>query len=144
MPTQLRRKQQGNGSNSGTQLVTRAYKKRGFIVDCIVSDNDSSMKSLLLHCYNECKAKQDAGDPKFASWTRLRKKNKAGVLKPLKGVGKLNLDVPEPRWLADLSHRTKVVLKKIFKLASQSKKANCGCTWCDAILLKKYWGYTIK
>ena len=35
--------------------------------------------------------------------------------------GKWNVEIPEPIWLADPSHRTKVVTKYIFDLAALPK-----------------------
>ena len=52
-------------------------------------------------------------------------------------------DIPVPDWLADPSHRTKVVAKPIYLLASLSKNVSL-CTKVDAIRFKKYFGYMIK
>lgn len=57
--------------------------------------------------------------------------------------GKLNPEIPEPSWLADPSHRTKVVAKYIFALAMLTKSKST-CTKIDAIRVKKYFGYMIK
>ena len=57
--------------------------------------------------------------------------------------GRLPEDMPVPDWLADPSHRTKVVAKPIYFLASLSKNIS-SCTKVDAIRFKKYFGYTIK
>ena len=57
--------------------------------------------------------------------------------------GKLNPEIPEPSWLADPSHRTKVVAKYIFALAMLPKSKST-CTKIDAIRVKKYFGYMIK
>ena len=39
-----------------------------------------------------------------------------------KGKGRLNVQIPEPRWLADPTHRIKVVAKGIYKLAAAANK----------------------
>ena len=57
--------------------------------------------------------------------------------------GKLNPEIPEPTWLADPSHRTKVVAKYIFALATLPKSKST-CTKIDAIRVKKYFGYMLK
>ena len=57
--------------------------------------------------------------------------------------GGLSEEIPQPEWLADLSHRTKVVAKPIFLLADLPMSAST-CTKVDAIRFKKYFGYTIK
>jgi len=57
--------------------------------------------------------------------------------------GRLPEDMNEPDWLADPSHRTKVVAKPIYHLASLSNKISI-CTKLDAMRIKKYFGYMIK
>ena len=51
--------------------------------------------------------------------------------------------MPELEWLADPSHRTKVVAKPFYLLASLPKSQST-CTNVDAMRLKRYFGYTIK
>jgi len=46
--------------------------------------------------------------------------------------GKLPLEIPEPEWLTDPSHRTKVVAKPFYALASLPKKQST-CTNIDAM-----------
>ena len=57
--------------------------------------------------------------------------------------GKLNLEIPEPSWLADPSHRTKVVAKYIFTLAALSKSKST-CITIDVVRVKTYFGYMTK
>ena len=57
--------------------------------------------------------------------------------------GKLNLEIPEPSWLADPSRRTKVVAKYFFTLAALPKSKST-CTTIDVVRVKKYFGYMIK
>ena len=57
--------------------------------------------------------------------------------------GKLKAEIPEPEWLADPSHRTKVVAKPFFALANAPKSQSL-CTKVDAIRVKKCYGYMIK
>ena len=57
--------------------------------------------------------------------------------------GKLKLQIPEPKWLADSSHRTKFVAKPIFSLATLPKRRS-SCTKFDAIRVNKYYGYMLK
>ena len=57
--------------------------------------------------------------------------------------GKLNPEIPEPSWLADPSHRTKVVAKYIFALETLPKSKST-CTKIDAVRVKKYFGYMMK
>ena len=57
--------------------------------------------------------------------------------------GKLNPEIPEPTWLADPSHRTKVVAKYIFNLATLPKIKST-CTKIDAVRVKKDFGCMLK
>ena len=103
------------------KMVEDAFYNRFFIIDFIVSDNDSTMRALLKH---------------------PSKGARGQVLKSLKG--KLHTEIPEPSFLADPSHWVKVVSKHIFSIVSGSRYLRCGCTKADALWLKKDWGYTIK
>ena len=91
-------------------MVEDAFLNHFFVIDIIVSDDDSTMRSVLKH--------------------------------PSKG--KLHTDIPEPSFLADPSHRVKVVAKHIFSIVKESRDLRCGCTKADALRLKKDWGYMIK
>ena len=57
--------------------------------------------------------------------------------------GKFNPEIPEPSWLVDPSHRTKVVAKYMFALAALPKSKST-CTKIDAVRVKKYFSYMIK
>ena len=57
--------------------------------------------------------------------------------------GKLPLGMPESEWLADPSHRTKVVAKPFYALEYLPKSQNT-CTNVDTMRLKGYFGYMIK
>eukprot|EP00957_Ditylum_brightwellii_P130736 9974423-Ditylum_brightwellii.AAC.1 len=56
------------------ELVKRAKHHGGFIVWCVVANNDSSMKALLMHSYTEL----SANNPGY-KWSRLCPK-KPGTL----------------------------------------------------------------
>ena len=90
-------------SSTALKLCIDIYKKseRKVFLEKIVSDDDSTMRVVLKH-------------PKF-------KKREPTV--PLKNsVGKLPTHIPEPKWLADPSHRCKVVASAIYALSSKSQK----------------------
>ena len=59
------------------------------------------------------------------------------------GKGKLPLHIPEPRWLADPSHRTRVVARAIFALVTL-RVGEGECKKIDALRFKKYYGYMLK
>ena len=56
---------------------------------------------------------------------------------------KLNPEIPEPTWLAAPSHRTKVVAKYIFNLATLPKIKSTR-TKIDAVRVKKDFGCMLK
>ena len=103
------------------KMVEDAYYNQFFIVDVIVSDNDSTMQSMLknpligfrVQVLNSCKVKIDE-------------------------------KIPESSFLADLSHRVRFVAKHIFSIVNKRSAQRFGCTKSGALQLKKYWGYTIK
>ena len=103
------------------KMVEDAYYNRLFIINVIVSNYDSTMRDVLKHPIIGVRGQ---------------------VLKTSKG--KIDVQIPEPSFLADPSHRIKVVAKPIFYIVNDSKAQRCGCTRADALRLKKDWGYTIK
>ena len=103
------------------KMVEDAYYNRFFIIDVIVSDDDSTMRAVLKHPIIGVRGQ---------------------VLKTQKG--KLDVQTPEPSFIADSSHCIKVVVKHIFYIVNDSKAQGCGCTRADALQLKKDWGYMIK
>ena len=103
------------------KMVEDAFLNRFFVIDIIVSDDDSTMRAVFKH---------------------PSKGARGQVLKSSKG--KLHEDIPDPSFLADPSHRVKVVAKHTFSIFNESRDLRCRCTKADALRLKKYWGYTIK
>ena len=102
------------------KMVGDAFYNRFFIIDVIVSNNDSSIRAVLKHT------------PKGAQ---------GQVLKSSKG--KLDEEIPEPSFLADPCHRVKVVAKHIFSIVNESRDQQCGFIKVDALQLKEYVGYII-
>ena len=103
------------------KMVEDAFYNCLFILDVIVSNDDSTMRAVLKH---------------------PSKVARGQVLKSLKG--KLHEDIPKPSFLAYPSHHVKVVAKHIFSIVNESRYLRCGCTKADALLIKTYWGYMIK
>ena len=129
----------GMEAHAALELTKEAKIRRGFIVGCIVADDDSSMKALVRHSYTE----RQANDPNY-KWPRLRPKKPGTLGSKLRDTGKLPLEVPEPTWLADPTHRTKVVASRFFGLKSKGKKESCGIGAADCLRLKLYWGFMVK
>ena len=103
------------------KMVEDALYNRDFIVDVTVSDDDSIVRAVLKH-------------PLIGVRGQVLKTSK----------GKLDEKIPEPSFLADPSHRVKIVAKHIFSIVNKSRDHRCGCTKADALQIKKYWGYMIK
>ena len=105
------------GDSAILKMVEDAFYNHFCIIDVIVSDDDSTMQYLLNH---------------------PSKVARGQVLKSLKG--KLHTEIPEPSFLADPSHRVKVVAKHIFSIVNESRDLRCGCTKADALWLKNIGG----
>ena len=80
------------------KIVEDAFYNQFFIVDVIVSDNYSTMRAVLKN-------------PLIGGRGRFLKTSK----------GKLDEEIPEPSFLADPSHRVKVVAKHIFSIVNKSR-----------------------
>ena len=85
------------------KMVEDDFLNRFFVIDIIVSDDDSTMQAVLKH------------PSKGARGQVLKKSN-----------GKLHEDIPEPSFLADPSHRVKVVYKNIFPLSMKVGLSDVG------------------
>ena len=92
------------------KMVEDAFYNSFVIIDVIVSDNDSTMRSVIKH-------------PSIGV--------QGQVLKSYKG--KLDEEIPEPSFLADPSHRAKFLAKHIFSIVNKSRAQRYGCTKSDAL-----------
>ena len=92
------------------KMVEDAFYNLFFIVDVIVSDDDSTMRAVLKHPFKGARGQ---------------------VLKSPKG--KLDEEIPKPSFLADPSHRVRVVSKHIFSIFNKNRDQQCGCTKADAL-----------
>ena len=102
------------------KLVEDAFYNQFFIVDVIVSDDDSTIISVIKH-------------PSIGVRGQVLKTSK----------GNFDEEIPNPSFLADHSHRMKVVAKHIISLVNKSGAQRYRCTKADALRLKKDWGYMI-
>ena len=59
-----------------------------------------------------------------------------------KGKGRLSPDIPPPEFLADPSHRTRVVARAIFALTTLNQDVS-ECKKIDALRFKRYFGYML-
>ena len=99
------------------KMVENAFYNQFSIVYFIVSNDKSTMRAVLEY-------------PSIGFRSQFLKKSK----------GKLDEEIPEPSFLADPSHRVKVVAKYIFSIHNKSRDQRCGYTKSDALRIKKDWG----
>eukprot|EP00957_Ditylum_brightwellii_P125439 9560858-Ditylum_brightwellii.AAC.1 len=98
------------------ELTILAKRQHRFIVGFIVTDNDSLMRATLKHSYKHMSAIM----PGFV-WPCATPKEDGKLGSRLQDTGKLPLDVPQPKWLVDPTHQTKVVASRFFSLLKQGK-----------------------
>ena len=116
-------------------LVREMFQKNRKIVAYMVGDDDSSSRAVVKHSYA---AKQLLDPVNYVYPTGPN-----GL--PLDDLGKLELTIPEPTFLADPTHRCKNFAKPIFKQSKRPKKYNkMGCHYADALRLKRYFGMAQK
>ena len=96
------------------KMVEDAFYNRFFIVEVIVSEDGSTMQAVLKH-------------PLIGVRGQVLKTSKV----------KLDEETPEPSFLADPSHRVKVVAKHIFSIVKKRSAQKFGCTKAVALQLKK-------
>ena len=96
-------------------LTVKMFDAKNVEVEKIVTDNDSSMKANVRYSFEEKAQRKDL----FPEYQHPRTDN--GKLRPSTGI--LPLHVPEPQWLVDPNHQTKVVGKRFFEMKSKGKNA---------------------
>ena len=115
-------------------MVQESYYDHGFTCAVIISDDDSTMKSNLRHSWLK---KIEAGMMTMDEWPRTKNNNKKT------DNGRLPLDVPPPKLLADFNHRVKSVGKAMYALAGLSQKESM-VDKAMAARMKSYWGTMLK
>ena len=108
-------------------MCEECYNHKGFFVKTICADDDTTMKKVLRHNYDQLV--------------------KDGVMtkadKPKKSSGKLDFAVPEPSFLADFNHRVKSVGRAIYELAKM-KLADSTVNKETAKRIKLYWSQMLN
>ena len=103
------------------KMVQDAFYNCFLIIDFIVSNDESTLRYVLKHPYKGAQGQ---------------------VLKSSKV--KLDEEISQPSFLADTSHRMKVVAKNTFYIVNKLRDQHCRCTKADTLKIKKDWGYNIK
>ena len=108
-------------------MCKESFYSKGFYVHCVCADDDTTMKKVLRHNYNQLV--------------------KDGVMakadKPKKSSGKLDFAIPEPSFLADFNHRVKSVGRALYELA-KAKLADSTVNKDTAKRLKLYWSQMLN
>eukprot|EP00957_Ditylum_brightwellii_P022116 1668509-Ditylum_brightwellii.AAC.1 len=89
-------------------LTKEMFQIQNVIIDKIVADDDSSMNAVAWHSWAEKDTRKDLF-PEFA-WHVTKEGGKKKI------TGLLPLDIPEPGWLTDPTHPTKIVAKVFFDI----------------------------
>ena len=102
---------------------------KNYGIGTIISDDDIAMKLQLKHSFVDL---IHIGKMQACNWPKTKKGYKK------KNNGRLPLHIVEPRFLTDPNHRTKVVGKVLYKLASLPLKYSKGDN-ALAQRIKEYW-----
>ena len=121
MPKELWGKFKNYGGFCNTEYDRGCTILSLLIFDVTISDDDSTMQYVLKH-------------PSTGTWGQVLKTSKV----------KLHGEIPEMYFLADFSHRVKIVDKHIFSRVNESKSKWCGRNKSYSTRLKKYWVFAIK
>jgi hypothetical protein len=128
----------GMEAAGAAKIVVRLWsnEKDKCYVAYLVTDDDSSVRKILTHSYQEL---VDAGKMTIAEWPRYATGNKK---KPDNGL--LPVGHPDLVFFADKGHRTRGYSRVIFSEAAKSKKDGCGCTKMDAERMKRRLSWTLR
>ena len=116
------------------RMTIESFRHHNYHLHTIIADDDTTMKSNLRHSYQDL---IEARKMLLEDWPRTR----SGAKKS--DNGRLPLDVPVPRFLADFNHRVKTVGKSVYALATLPKKDST-VSKPLAERIKTYWGTMLK
>jgi len=115
-------------------MVVDLCRKQQVTTKTLITDDDSSVKAKLKHSNPDHMAKHGL--------TRApRTINKNGNEVPRPDKGNLPIDMQQPDFLADPSHRKKSVRNVIYTLLSMKKANRLGCTKMDAMRIGTNFAY---
>eukprot|EP00957_Ditylum_brightwellii_P193385 14725197-Ditylum_brightwellii.AAC.1 len=109
-------------ADAALELTVQMYREHNIYIDNIVANDDSTMKVIVRHLYDE-KEKKKIFYPQWSWFLTNDGKKVSTALLPLY--------VPEPGWLVDPTHQIKVVGKRFFGILNHGKwysnitKADC-------------------
>ena len=130
----------GMEAAGAAKIVCRLFlnDKEKCYVAHLVTDDDSSVRKILTHSYQEL---IDALQCTIDDWPRYGKDGK-GAKKPDNGL--LPILHAAINFLADKGHRNRGYSRVIFTEAMKSKKDGCGCTKVDAERMKHRMSWTLR
>jgi hypothetical protein len=108
------------------------------LIDTIVADDDSSVRAQMKWSNADWMVHNNTNQaPK--TWNETRK-----VFVKHPDHGKLKYPYPEPKFVGDPSHRTKLVGKHCFQLQAKRKDISKGTNKVDALTIKKNFAYMVR
>ena len=116
------------------RMTKQSFYDHKYHISVIISDDDSTMKSNLKHSFTKL---IEAKKMELVNWP----KTPSGAKK--KDNGRLPIEIPEPRFLADFNHRVKTVGKSVYELAKLPKKSSL-VDKALAARMKLYWATMLK
>ena len=123
--------------NAVLEMYIQLYRQQQVVLDLIVIDDDSSIRSKL-KWNNEDHMKN------HNTTTVPKVQSQAGLWPTRPNKGRIPGDIPEPTFGADPNHRTKLVGKEVYGLARRNKSETYTMTEMDAYRLKRNYGYMIR
>ncbi len=109
-------------------MIEEDWKKRRTQIGTVVCDDDTTMKKILRHRYNDLVSE---GKVRLEDWPINNNGERYTA-------GELSYEVPEPKFLTDFNHWVKSVGKVVCDLASKPKR-NSRVDKNIAKRLKLYW-----
>ena len=119
------------------QLFIRLYNNHKVIVDGVVTDDDSSIKSKLKWSNRDHMLNHGLSDP-----PTIINSNGNVVVRP--DHGELPRHMPEPNFYADPNHRKKTWKKSLYQLLYSAKKVNMTITHMDVLRLGTNFAYMVR
>ena len=120
------------------ELVHQLIDEQLTLIGTVIADDDSSVRAQLKWSNKDWMTANQTNQPP----TMFNEKTKSNVKRP--DHGRLRYPIPEPGFLGDPSHRTKLVGKRLFELEAKNEATKKGLNKVDCMTIKKNFGYMVK
>ena len=130
-----------NGSSGAMEPVAllnmfiELYNNHQVILQCIVTDDDSSIKSKLKWSNKDWMTNNNSADPPYVYAKNTEKRS----VRP--DYGRLPRNMPEPTFLADPNHRKKAWSNSLYSLEKKNKEGAMTITKMDVVRLGRNMAY---